>query len=420
MDEQTSVGLAINTIEPHPDFLLRFKYNDPSLDELAESIRQLGQIHNGRVVPKPDASGYLVYVGIRRYFAVQKLFKETEDQRFAKYYAAIDEGLSEAEMLAKALAENMSEKGERKDLSALEEVAIFRRAEKLLSGSGSQSVLKLLNKEPEYLKRRLSLAEKVSEQKLRKLYEIEVASRFEFRMGHLEFLKDVPDERQFFVQASIIADAGLKPSQVSVVESLPEHAVKIPWFSSLFPEYTKSNENAKEISMEVEPPSGEQIRALSEILKGRDSTPGSTVKEPVQPSPSKNAPESPQMPVYEQDMLFVRCPRCSAYNPCKLQERVEVTFFTPKADGVIGKESVVPRALYRLAHACRGCGKDFFIVLSPGEGTINAEGLKSDVLKEPEPKTPAGALDWDPQRGSWVKIVDGDTSDLPATWENES
>ncbi len=266
MVEQTSVGLAINTIEPHPDFLFRFKYDDPSLQKLAESIRQLGQIHNGRVVPKADASGYRVYVGIRRYYAVKRLFDESGDPRFGKYYAVIDEGLSEAQMLAKALAENMSEKGERKDLSILEEIAIFRHAEKVLTSSNVSLVLKMLNQDEEYLKRRLSLAERISEQKLRKLYEIEQASGFEFRIGHLEWLKNVPDDRQFFIQASIIADARLKPSQASVVEKLPEQAVKVSWFPELFPDYANPQEDTVTPTTKVDLPSQAEIQALSEIL----------------------------------------------------------------------------------------------------------------------------------------------------------
>jgi hypothetical protein len=266
MVEQISVGLAINTIEPLRDFVFRFRYDDPSLQKLAESIRQLGQIHNGRVVPKPDASGYRVYVGIRRYFAVKRLYDDG-DLRFGKYYAVIDEGLSKAEMFAKALAENMGEKGERKDLSILEEIALFRRAGKLLTGSDGSLVLKMLNQDEEYLKRRLSLAERISDAKLRKLFEVEQASDFEFRVGHLEWLKDVPDERQFFVQASIIADARLKPSQANVVEKLPEQAVRIAWFSRVFPEYATTPEGAGKPTTKLDMPSPAEIQALSEILK---------------------------------------------------------------------------------------------------------------------------------------------------------
>jgi hypothetical protein len=72
-EEKSSIGLAIGTIDVHPKFLFRFDYVDESLKSLSESIRQVGQLQPGRVVPKNDASGYLVYIGIRRFMAVKKL-----------------------------------------------------------------------------------------------------------------------------------------------------------------------------------------------------------------------------------------------------------------------------------------------------------------------------------------------------------
>ncbi len=416
MVEQTSVGLAINTIEPDPKFLFRFEYNDASLEKLAESIRQLGQIHNGRVMPKADASGYFVYVGIRRYFAMKKLFDETGDPRFGKYYAVIDEGLSEAEMLAKALAENMSEKGERKDLSVLEEIGIFRRAAKLLSGANASLVLKMLNRDEDYFKRRVSLAENFSEERLRKLYEIEGTSDFRFKIGHLERLQRNPDERQFVMMAAIIADARLKPSQVDVAEDLPEQAVNIPWFAKLFPGYGMKRDSAQAGSADSELPSSEQIEALAEMLEGKGPPQSSTVRELGQPAPmTASSAEPPSMPVYEQDVLFVKCPFCSSENPCKLREKAEVTFIYPQQDGIVQKATVEPDAIYRVRHECHGCGKQFFVLISPVEGTTSAESLKTNNLREPEPKTAVGSLDWDSGKLCWIKTVDDKPSILVLT-----
>jgi hypothetical protein len=106
-EEKSSVGLAIGIIDVHPKFLFRFDYDDESLKSLSESIRQVGQLQPGRVVPKNDASGYLVYIGIRRFMAIKKLYSETGEQAFSRFYAIINEGLTEAEMFAKARLYNM-------------------------------------------------------------------------------------------------------------------------------------------------------------------------------------------------------------------------------------------------------------------------------------------------------------------------
>src|SRR5713101_3858414 len=78
-------SIPIGLVEPHPKLMLRFRYD---VDSLAESMSSSvdentpnGQLNPGRVVPKEDGKGYLVYMGVRRYFALKLLYEKTRDER---------------------------------------------------------------------------------------------------------------------------------------------------------------------------------------------------------------------------------------------------------------------------------------------------------------------------------------------------
>lgn len=184
-------SIPIGLVEPHPKLMLRFKYD---VDSLADSIRSSvdentpnGQLNPGRVVPKKDGKGYCVYIGVRRYFALRSLYEKTGDERFATYSAYIDTNVSEVQMFIRAKRENDEEKGERKGLSVLEEVLGLGRIRDSISNPTKEL--------GQSLARRLEIAGVISEERLRKLYEIEEATHSRFGVSQLEGLAKIADER---------------------------------------------------------------------------------------------------------------------------------------------------------------------------------------------------------------------------------
>jgi ParB-like chromosome segregation protein Spo0J len=443
LEEKSSVGLAIGTIDVHPKFLFRFDYDDESLKSLSESIRQVGQLQPGRVVPKNDASGYLVYIGIRRFMAIKKLYSETSEQAFSKFYAIIDEGLTEAEMFARAIAENMGEKGERKELSLPEEILTFGRFSEMMEGDEGAKVLRMINRDSSFLRKRLALARNLSEERLGQLYRIEKASGFRFTIAHLEYLQRIEENRRFLLTAAVIAEARLKPNRTSLAEDILKQGFpKIGWFQENFPELNEQegsahgNQQQEEFNM----PSQDIIQQVRKKLQGEvseDKEPervGNEAEKREQEesnigaeaeattlqesrSSTLSTPSTryePPTPFFEVDVLFLNCPLCGYENPCRLSTKEELTFYTLSDDGKIMKDTLLPEFFCLARHACGGCGNEFFVIISKGEngfGTNMSDSppdLKGMKLHAAE----LGTLTWDPKKGKWVKITDGGSIEL--------
>jgi ParB-like chromosome segregation protein Spo0J len=442
-EEKSSVGLAIGIIDVHPKFLFRFDYDDESLKSLSESIRQVGQLQPGRVVPKDDASGYLVYIGIRRFMAIKKLYSETGEQAFSRFYAIIDEGLTEAEMFARAIAENMGEKGERKELSLPEEILTFGRFSKMMEGEEGAKVLRMINRDSSFLRKRLALARNLSEERLGQLYRIEKASGFRFTIAHLEYLQRIEDKRRFLLTAAVIAEARLKPNRTNLAEDILKQGFpKIGWFQENFPESSEqegiphgSQQNegftmpSQDIIQQVrkklqreasEDKESEQVDKEAERVEREKSNiraeaEATTLQESQ--SSALSTPSTryePPTPFFEVDVLFLSCPLCGYENPCRLSTKEELTFYTLSADGKVMKDTLLPEFFCLARHACGGCGKEFFVIISKGEsgfGVIisdsppDLKGLKSHPAE-------LATLTWDPKKGKWVKITDGGSIEL--------
>ncbi|MFO8060916.1 MAG: ParB/RepB/Spo0J family partition protein [Bacillota bacterium] len=113
--ELSVTHIAVDEIEPSP-FQPRIHFNEVNLQELAESIEQVGLVEPivVREVNKEGAS-YQLVVGERRLRACRMLGHET--------ISAIVRSVSEREMALLALTENL----QREDLHFIEEAMAFRR-----------------------------------------------------------------------------------------------------------------------------------------------------------------------------------------------------------------------------------------------------------------------------------------------------
>jgi ParB-like chromosome segregation protein Spo0J len=442
-EEKSSVGLAIGIIDVHPKFLFRFDYDDESLKSLSESIRQVGQLQPGRVVPKDDASGYLVYIGIRRFMAIRKLYSEKGEQAFSRFYAIIDEGLTEAEMFARAIAENMGEKGERKELSLPEEILTFGRFSKMMEGEEGAKVLRMINRDSSFLRKRLALARNLSEEKLGQLYRIEKASGFRFTIAHLEYLQRIEEKRRFLLTAAVIAEARLKPNRTNLAEDILKQGFpKIGWFQENFPE-SEEQEGSAHVSQQNEGftmPSQDIIQQVRKRLQGEASEDkesaqvdkeaekvereksnigaeaGATTLQESQSS-TLSTPSTryePPTPFFEVDVLFLSCPICGYENPCRLSTKEELTFYTLSDDGKVMKDTLLPEFFCSAQHVCDGCGNEFFIIISKGESGfgVNVSDSPPDLTGLKLHAAELGTLTWDPKKGKWVKMTEAGSIEL--------
>lgn len=424
--------IPIELVEPHPDLQIRFEYGD--VEELAALIEKDGmQLQAGRVVPRPDGKGYHAYIGIRRLLACKLLFKKMGWP--TTYSAYIDEGLSKAEALGYALAENASEKGERKEFSLLEEIAAFGRESKLLADPGaSKTVCTLLNRDDRYVAERLDLAKHLSEEKLRKLYEISKNTGFRFKISHLQKLAAFGEEKDFFMTASLVAGRNYNNSQlVETAHNSMQAALTLPWFAELFPEYAQEEDESDSGGEES---SGTRAESLSEEQKQKlknvasDQSSSSSFSPPASDGPSANggqsqsptqqqAPtsteESSQEPAddrsepFERDVIVERCPRCKAPNPFTVRGLNRCTVvYIPTEPGEGKADRVVPDCLFRVARTCHRCSRDFFFLIQPLGGqqyAVAAKREEVDLWKGEKKKVIAAVeLDWDEKRSRWITI----------------
>ena len=313
LERTETADLPIEECEPYPKALMRFEYgpDDPTIAALAESILAQGQLQRGRAVPRPDGKGHWEYIGTRRYFAIKSL--QGRPGAPAIYRAEIDYGLTEDEIIVRALMENEEGKGERKALSVEEELAYYRT---LLQDRSEEEVVSIgekAGKDGPSMARKIKVARALEGDKLRKLYEVEKKSGFRFKLGHTEEFTKLGDDRTLFQVAAVTANGRFEPGKVKPAAA-KELVKSIAWFREVFPELAGDA-----------PASGG-----ASAKKGKG---GSKVAEPR--------------------LDFLQCPYCGAQNPFKHKEDVTFTFLTKLgADGRVQKKSVEPSGLYITSVEC--------------------------------------------------------------------
>ncbi|MDG7012081.1 MAG: hypothetical protein JRN11_07230 [Nitrososphaerota archaeon] len=307
-----TADLPIEGCEPCPKAMMRFEYGpeDPSIMALAEMILAQGQLQRGRAVPKAGGDGrkWEVYIGTRRYFAIKSLAGKPGAP--AVYRAEIDYGLTEDEVITRALMENEEGQGERKPLSVEEELAYYRLLLQDKSEDEVISICERAGKDNTTMTRSIRIARTLGSDKLRKLYEVEKKSGFRFALAHTEEFTKLPDDRTMFQVAAVTADKKFDPGAVKP-EAAKELVKSVAWFSEVFPEYA------------TEAP--DSAGATADKKKGKRGT-------------SKAA---------EPSLDFLQCPHCGAHNPFKHKVDVTFTFLTGlRSDGIVRKKSVEPLGLF--------------------------------------------------------------------------
>ena len=364
--------IPLKLIQPHPKLAFRFSYD---VAGLADSIRSAadentpnGQLNPGRVVLRSDGEGYYVYVGVRRYYALKLLYETTKDERFGSYTDYIDTGMDELQMFVKAKRENDEEKGERQGLSVLEELFGITKIRDAISLEG-------LDK---WLKRLVDVADKLTKQKFLKLYEIEVASRFKFRLPHLEFLCGLGGEEDFFLTASTAAGFGYKGDDMDRAWEDRKSAYALEWFKRVFPDYKPTDPQA-----------------------GQTGNPPEVPGKRTKPKAKKDIK---RLEVHEKAVITSPCPRCGILHLAQIQGKIEATHVPPDPEGESRTE--VTESVSRLDCICSGCKGRFFLFVKHLEGRAYAvEPSVSMKFREPRDTVEAVDLRFDHEKKAWQKIV---------------
>jgi hypothetical protein len=79
------------------------------------------------------------------------------------------------------------------------------------------------------------VAEKLSEEKVRKLFQVEIAAHFRFRIAHLERLCAIGDEREFYQSAACAAGFGVEVEQMDSAVERTDAAYTLDWFKRVIP-----------------------------------------------------------------------------------------------------------------------------------------------------------------------------------------
>ncbi|MDV3292655.1 MAG: hypothetical protein LYZ70_00105 [Nitrososphaerales archaeon] len=370
-------AIPLKLIATHPRLTFRFSYD---VDSLADSIRSAadentpnGQINPGRLVLREDGEGYCVYIGVRRFLALKSLYEKTRDERFATYNAYIDTNISELQMFVKAKKENDEERGERQGVSVLEEVSGIGK----IRGSIDSRDL------DEGLARLLVVAEKLGDAKILRLYKIEGAANFRFRLAQLERLAKIDDGREFYTAAAYVAGSGMRSDDIEPAVKDREGVFVFEWFPGLFPDYKKKGAEEKG-------PVGEEKQGAE--------TKGATAR-----GGSKRG-DSKQFEVHKKGVIVVGCPRCRGENMLQLRGKIQATQIPsdPRGNG----RTMEPDTVSRVVSECSRCSKSFHVfVRHVGGSTYAAEATVLGRFKEPKATTEAVDLRFDFEKEAWQKIV---------------
>jgi hypothetical protein len=372
--------MPLDLVEPYQKLLLRFVYEVASLAALiraaADENAPNGQLEPGRVVPRKDGKkGYLVYVGVRRYFALKWLYENTHDPRFAVFNAYVDEGLTELQMFVRAKMENEDEKGERQGLSVLEEVfGLFKIRD-------SVSPEKLDGE----LRREFAVAEKIDEERAERLFRVESAAHFRFRLAHLESLCTIEDDREFYLSAACAAGFNIGADHMEEAVKNRDSAYLLEWFRRLFPEFKEPEKAA---------PTQQSSTAAGSGNGGGGAE-----------HPGKEQEKKP-LEVHKKAAIILPCPVCSTEKMILLSLKVLVTE-VPIDPRVTGKRGI-PDSVVRYQSKCDACPKEFYAFVEPlGGRRYAAETSISGKFREPKRVVEAVDLRADYQEDVWQKIVEG-------------
>ncbi len=181
-----------------PDAPTRLAIKPDKMDELIASMRELGQLQPGGVVPNGER--FTIIYGHRRFLAAQALGLPT--------YSALVWPSKTEWMLGAQLAENV----ERDDITPVEEAYWFAQLMEAIGG-GTDELAERLHKSRPYVERRLNLLRGDP-------LVLEALRAEDLALGVAELLNSVPDEsaRRYFLDCAVRLHAKARTVQQWLAE----------------------------------------------------------------------------------------------------------------------------------------------------------------------------------------------------------
>ena len=382
-NEQTQESYCLVEVEschPHHAVVgMRFEYDSEALER---NMSENGQLEPCRAVrDEQNLTQLLVYVGQRRLTAAKNLKSKFGTPSTLKLI--IDEdGLSQEELVKRALAENVDERGERLSLSDLEKISYARDLMRNYDGQKTERILVKAGFDRNSAKKILSLVGKLESEQIVNLHKIECKSNFRFKIAHLDLLLGSQDLRNFYETAAVAAFSQKPPEEIKTMIVCSGYFSKdIPWFYDIFPEFV-----VRRVEDEVEDgatipvhdlPQGEGKKRISERVSGISET----ALEPV---------------------IVVNCHYCNSANLFKLKTGTpEFVFCNLKEGGLIEKLSSAANTVFDCERECSKCQRSFWISVSRLDGHVVVETSSSKLVTVSGKEALMRKVYWD-QTAGWM------------------
>ena len=374
MLEMESVqNLPVELCEIHPMAAMRFSY-EKDIEGLVESIKRHGQLEPGRAVPGRDGK-FLVYIGGRRLHACKRLF--SEKVKLDTYKAYVDEGLTEEQIIPRAIAENATDKNQRSDIELVEELHFLSSLPFSMEVVRDLALSGGMGKEA--LGRKMGLMKFLGPDEFESLYKIEEETGFRFELGHISGIwKFSEEDKRVFFGACACAAANkwtVEGLNEDLVLGSAAAAVSFPWFPKLFPNITPSSEkeNTKIESTRRTPLARGSRSGRRRVGKGDRDDPLNSLL--------KNAINSGKY------YYFISCDKCGAEIPFDFDLRSKgspvATTYEFKPDGMSDGERTALDSRFEGTIECKKCEVKWKLVLIPSGEKIRA--FLEEASEEEEP-----------------------------------
>ena len=327
---------------------------EKNIDNLADDIRRHKQMQPGRVILAPGGK-YLVYMGSRRFLGCKLLFDDKG--KLKTYKAFIDDDLSDEEIIERALAENATEKKGRLDVRLLEELHYFAALLPTHPLEQIRAIALAGGMKKESLKKKFELLDFLTADDAERLYRVEEETGYRFDPDLLKGIWQFSNgDKSIFLGACARAakkeDWTVKGLNEDLVLGSAPEALKIPWFSKIFPNVVPTTVPEKE-----------------EGGGGEEDPLGGFVKNTMKKKGTRVPPKTNSLEETNDSYYYIPCKNCTFEIPidCDLQMkgRPAVTAYKFKDDGHLDGNRTELGATFAGRMKCPNCSNWWKLVLSP-------------------------------------------------------
>lgn len=353
-EEETIRKIDTEQCELHP--LVRGMRFDDSYDTagLEESIRENGQIHPAVAKMSPDGKRVQIIVGWRRREAINNTNHQQSDEKKLLLKVIIKNNLTDEQIIKLALAENLHEREQRRDVSTLEMITYSQKMLQMYSEKDFEEMLVLAGHEKQTAHEIIDFASRVDLGKIERLHMMEKKDNefkrlhveeknkkekdFRFELRHLDFLQQVATnngeegEKKLYQTAALIAYTRKPLAEVKPLAELSSYlASKVPWFREFFHDCVDDD--------------------IQEEDEEEPSLPG-------------NVPETKEAALPEQ-YIILKCHYCGLVNPLKTRGQTR-TFIAVdlKGDGTVAEEPIGAFSNDYNQRRCGECGKSYWFIIA--------------------------------------------------------